>query len=186
LTTETTAGRLLLDLIEARIGVYSPHTAFDSAAAGINQRLAEGLQLRGTMALAPHPDGQGAGRYGWLEEPTTLAKLADRLKQFLAIDRMQLVGRAEQVVRMVAVACGAADDFLEPARLAGCDAIVIGETRFHTCLEAEAAGLGLLLPGHFASERFAVQSLADRLAAEFPGVEIWASRDEHDPIQWVE
>jgi dinuclear metal center YbgI/SA1388 family protein len=43
LTGETSEGRLLLDLIAAGIAVYSPHTAFDSAEEGINQRLAAGL-----------------------------------------------------------------------------------------------------------------------------------------------
>jgi len=40
LTSETSEGRLLLELIGAKIAVFSPHTAFDSAQDGINQRLA--------------------------------------------------------------------------------------------------------------------------------------------------
>ena len=145
--------------------MYSPHTAFDSAAAGINQRLATGLGLRGVVPLAPHAEGQGAGRWGWLEEPLALCKLAGRVQDFLAIERLQLVGDSEQTVRTVAVACGAAGELLDAARSAGCDCMVLGETRFHTCLEAEACGLGLILPGHFASERFAVECLADGLVA---------------------
>src|SRR5918996_3072879 len=39
LTTDDPTGRLLLDLIRAGIAIHSPHTAFDSAAAGINQQL---------------------------------------------------------------------------------------------------------------------------------------------------
>jgi dinuclear metal center YbgI/SA1388 family protein len=185
LTTDTIVGRMLLELIAARIAIYSPHTAFDSAAEGINQRLAEGLSLRGIQPLVPHAEGQGSGRYGWLEEPVPLAEFARRLQAFLRIERLQMVGQGGQPVRMAAVACGAAGEFLDAARHAGCDAMVVGETRFHTCLEAEAWGVGLLLPGHFASERFAVESLADVLAREFPEVEIWASRRERDPLQWV-
>lgn len=186
LTADTTVGRLLLDLISARIAVYSPHTAFDSAADGINQRLAAGLGLRGILSLVPHEQGPGAGRYGWLETPMTLGRLAQRLKQFLAIERLQMVGDDDQEVRTVAVACGAAGEFLDAAHAAGCDAMVIGEARFHTCLEAEASGIGLLLPGHFASERFAVESLAVLLAGQFPDAEIWASRQERDPLRWVD
>lgn len=185
LTSETTSGRLLLDLIAARTAVYSPHTAFDSAAAGINQRLATGLGLRGVVPLAPHAEGQGAGRWGWLEEPLALCKLAGRVQDFLAIERLQLVGDSEQTVRAVAVACGAAGELLDVARSAGCDCMVLGETRFHACLEAEACGLGLILPGHFASERFAVECLADVLSQQFPALEIWASRQERDPLRWV-
>ena len=63
--------------------------------------------------------------------------------------------------------------------------MVLGEARFHTCVEAEAWGIGLLLPGHFASERFAVEDLAELLAKEFPEVQVWASREERDPLQWL-
>jgi dinuclear metal center YbgI/SA1388 family protein len=183
-TAESTAGRLLLELIAARVAVYSPHTAFDSAARGINQRLAAGLGLRGVVPLAPAADGLGAGRWGWLEQPLSLAQLAGRLKEFLKIEHVQMVGNPARPVRTVAIACGAAGELLAAAAAAGCDAMVLGETRFHTCLEAEAAGMGLLLAGHFASERFALEQLAEVLAKRFPEVEIWASRDERDPLQW--
>ena len=82
LTADTTAGRLLLQLIVAQVAVYSPHTAFDSAQEGINQRLATGLGLRGILPLAPHIAGQGGGRWGWLEEPLALGQLADASSDF--------------------------------------------------------------------------------------------------------
>ena len=63
--------------------------------------------------------------------------------------------------------------------------LVTGETSFHTCLEAEALGIALLLPGHYASERFAVQTLADVLAQQFSKLECWASQDERDPLAWI-
>ena len=185
LTAESTTGRMLLDLIGAKIAIYSPHTAFDSAANGINQRLAQGLGLRGVFPLIFDRRGLGSGRLGWLEEPLKLAQVAERVKRFLSVDRLQLVGDPSRPIRTVAVACGAADEFLEAAREAHCDAMLIGETRYHTCLDAEAAGMGLILPGHYASERFALECLADVLAEEFPSVEVWASRDERDPLVWT-
>jgi dinuclear metal center YbgI/SA1388 family protein len=183
-TDDTTPGRLLLDLIAAGVAVYSAHTAFDSASLGINQRLAVGLGLRGIAPLTPHAEGLGAGRWGWLAEPVSLAELAERLKRFLVIEQLQVVGEADKSVRTVAVACGAAGEFLDAARQNVCDVMVVGEARFHTCLEAEAAGIGLLLPGHFASERFAMDCLAEVLGEQFPDVEVWASRQERDPLRW--
>jgi dinuclear metal center YbgI/SA1388 family protein len=183
LTADTTVGRMLLELIAAHVAVFSAHTAFDSAGEGINQRLAAGLQLRGIAPLVPHAEGQGTGRWGWLADPLSLGQLAGRLKQFLAIQRLQLVGDSGQAVRTVAVACGAAGELLDAARQNACDAMVVGEARFHTCLEAEALGIGLLLPGHFASERFAVECLADVLARQFQDVQVWASRKERDPVR---
>jgi dinuclear metal center YbgI/SA1388 family protein len=185
LTADTTTGRMLLDLIGARIGVYSPHTAFDSAPEGINQQLAEGLGAENIQPLSAPDESGGSGRWGPLAKPTTLAELAERVKDFLSIERVQLVGPPDQSIHKVAVACGAAGEFLEAARQAGCDAMLIGETRFHTCLEAEAIGMGLLLPGHYASERFAVENLAGVLAERFPELTVWASRKERDPIRWI-
>jgi len=185
LTSDTTVGRLLLDLISAQIAVYSPHTAFDSAREGINQRLAAGLKLRGITPLVPDDTGLGAGRWGWLQEPLVLRELARRVKEFLSIDRLQMVGDPQQPVRTAAVACGAAGEFLEAARQTGCDCMLIGETSFHTCLEAEATGIGLLLPGHFASERFAVEKMAEVLAGQFSDLDVWASVEERDPLRWV-
>jgi dinuclear metal center YbgI/SA1388 family protein len=182
LTADTTPGRVLLDLIAAGVAVFSAHTAFDSAPEGINQRLATGLQLRGIAPMIPHPEGQGAGRWGWLTETIPLAELASRLKRFLKIERLQLVGDRNKPVHTVAVACGAAGELLEAAQQNACDAMLVGEARFHTCLEAEALGIALLLPGHFASERFALDCLADVLARQFPDLQVWASRKEKDPI----
>jgi dinuclear metal center YbgI/SA1388 family protein len=186
LTGETSEGRLLLDLIGAGIAVFSPHTAFDSALAGINQRLAAGLQLAEIAPLVPGPEaGQGAGRFGILARAITLAELAAEVKRYLKIENIQAVGALDQTLRSVAVACGSAGEFVAPAKAAGCDALVTGEVRFHACLEAESLGLGLVLAGHFASERFAVEQLADVLAEQFPALQVWASKREKDPVHWL-
>ncbi|MBN2293059.1 MAG: Nif3-like dinuclear metal center hexameric protein [Pirellulales bacterium] len=195
LTCETTAGRMLLDLIAAGIAVYSPHTGFDSAAEGINQRLARGLGLGDIAPLVPlehatDSNTLGAGRWGQLDEPVSLVQFTRRVKEFLAIENLQIVGEDDKQITKAAVACGAAGEFLEPARAAGCDCLLVGETNFHTCLEAQATSVALVLPGHYASERFAVESLAGVLAEQFSlpeggGVEIWPSTAECDPIRWV-
>jgi dinuclear metal center YbgI/SA1388 family protein len=187
ITTDTTVGRLLWELIGARAAVYSPHTSFDSARGGINQLLAVGFGLTHVEPLAPiameHAESTlGAGRCGTSDMPLTLAELAERVKTFLSIEHVRLVGRLDQPVHRVAVACGSGASFLPVAQEMGCDALVTGEATFHACLEAEAIGVGLILAGHFASERFALERLADSLDAQFPDVQIWASEREEDPL----
>ena len=187
LTTTDTASRLLLQLIEAKVAIHSPHTAFDSAAAGINQQLAEGLGLKSIKPLVPSPgdsQGLGSGRWGKLPEASSLQSIAQQLKTFLSIDGLQAVGNADQPVTDVAVACGSAGQFLEPAIQQGCDLLITGETSFHTCLEAAASQVALLLPGHYASERFAVEQLATTLATQFGELDIWSSESESDPLRW--
>ncbi|HEX3725686.1 MAG TPA: Nif3-like dinuclear metal center hexameric protein [Pirellulales bacterium] len=186
LTVQSSEGRLLWELIGSRVSVYCPHTAFDSAAEGINQRLAAGLELEAIAPLAEgNVPGLGAGRFGRLASPLRLADLAERVKRLLAIDHAQAVGPLENMVQTVAVACGSASEFLPVAAAAGCHAIVTGELRFHSCLEAEFLGLGVVLAGHYASERFALDELAITLGQKFPELQVWASQQERDPVHWL-
>lgn len=186
ITTESTVGRVLLDLLAHRIAIYSPHTALDSARSGINQRLAAGLGLSGIQPLLPASDPAlpGSGRYGSIVPTTNLAALADQTKRLLQIDRVGIVGDVQLSIDRIGVACGSGGTFLAAAHRAGCQTLVTGETNFHTCLEAEALGMGLILAGHFATERFALDVLAADLAAAFPTLTVWPSRHESDPIRW--
>jgi putative NIF3 family GTP cyclohydrolase 1 type 2 len=94
-----------------------------------------------------------------------------------------MVGEAGKKIEHVAVVCGSAGTFLGASRAKGCQALLTGETTFHTCLAAEAEEMVLFLAGHFASERFAMQGLAEDLTAEFKDLRIWASQNEKDPLQ---
>ncbi|QEG35295.1 Nif3-like dinuclear metal center hexameric protein [Bythopirellula goksoeyrii] len=188
ITADSTAGRLLLNLIAARIAVYSAHSAFDSARAGINQHLAIGLGLQEIVPLFPRDVDDadiGAGRCGILGEEVSLLDMAERLKNFLGLEKLQVVGENEQVVTRIAIACGSGGSFLDRAIELDCDCLITGETNFHTCLEAEARGVALILPGHFASERFGLISLADYLSDLVPEVTVWASKSEQDPLRSI-
>lgn len=194
LTTASHEGRLLWDLIRAGVSIYSGHTAYDSCQTGINQQFANGLELQGIKPLVPAGDSSpgtippgentGGGRYGSLSDTLGLEAFAERVKSFLGSKRVQLVAGRQRPLSQVAVACGSAGEFLRPAIDAGCDVLVTGEVSFHTCLEAKAAGVDLVLTGHYASERFAVETLADSISATFPELSVWASRQEANPLDW--
>ena len=191
LTTASTPGRILLDLIRAGIAVHSPHTAFDSTTSGINELLAAGIGLVDVRPLLPpatNETGQqivGAGRFGNFAAVRKLGDVAAELKRFLKIAGLHVMGDIERPIDRAAVACGSGGSLLSAAIDAGCQLLVSGELSFHTCLEAEANGVSVLLCGHYASERFAVERLAGILAQQFPALTTWGSRDEHDPLQWI-
>ncbi|QDU21241.1 Nif3-like dinuclear metal center hexameric protein [Urbifossiella limnaea] len=124
----------------------------------------------------------GEGRVGELEAPATLGELAKRAKTELGAASVQVVGDSSRTVRKVGVACGAAGEFLVDSVRAGVDVFITGELRFHDALSARAAGVGVIVPGHYATERPAVEELAAKLAADHPGVTAWASRVERDPL----
>ena len=47
----------------------------------------------------------------------------------------------------------------------------------------EARDVNVVLAGHFASERFALLSLADYLTDQLADVAVWPSRTERDPLR---
>ena len=185
ITTETTEGRMLLRLIGAGVSLYSAHTAYDSAELGVNQQLAEGLGLTGAKPFVPDEDDPliGVGRIGDAGAGATLTDLVEKAKALLGIDSVRIVGEPGATAQRVAVACGSGGSLFDAAMRAGCQAILTGEATFHDCLKARSHGVGLVLVGHYASERFAMEALADRLGEELPGVETWASTHESDPLQ---
>jgi putative NIF3 family GTP cyclohydrolase 1 type 2 len=127
----------------------------------------------------------GEGRLGRLLQPMPLRELAQAVKGRLNAALVQMVGEPEQAVERVAIACGAGGEFLADAAHARADVLLTGEVRFHDCLSAQARGLALVLPGHYATERFGVEELAARLQEQWTGVQVWASRRERDPLTAV-
>ena len=187
-TTDTTTGKIVWELCRAGVAVYSPHTAWDSCETGINAQLAEAIGLGSTAPLLPSESnlGAGTGRVGDLATPQNLAQVAKRLGSLPGFRPRGVEPGAkgsESEFRRVAIGCGSAGGLLPAAAENGAELFVTGEATYHTCLEAKALGMGLLLLGHFASEAFAMVRLAETLSQTFPDVEVWSSKNEFDPVR---
>lgn len=169
------------EVSEWRLEVVVPEGRVDAAVAALRAAHSYEEPAFDVYPLRPGKTG-GEGRVGELAEPLPLTEFAGRVKAACGAAAVQLVGDGNRPVKTVAVACGAAGEFLQDAVRAKADVFVTGEVRFHDCLAAVAAGVALVLPGHYASERPAVEWLAERLAAEFPDLSARASRRERDPL----
>jgi len=193
LTDETSEGRMLLSLIRAGVAVYSPHTSYDSAYEGVNRQLAASLNLTDVKPIRTLDESDstsndepiGSGRLGDLPTEILLTDFVELVKQALKIDNTWFVGDSAATVRRVGIACGAAAEFMGDAARQGCDVLLTGEARFHACLEARTRGIALVLPGHYPTERPAMENLASRLSNQFPDLTVWASDLETDPVQWA-
>lgn len=135
--------------------------------------------------LKPTASPLGEGRIGKLPRPTTLGKLAREVKVQLNAGSVQAVGEPGMTVQRVALVCGAGGEFLSDAIRARADVLLTGEARFHDYLTARAQGMGLVLPGHYATERCGIEELAARLQTQWPDLEVWASRNESDPVSGI-
>ncbi|VAX38448.1 hypothetical protein MNBD_PLANCTO02-1367 [hydrothermal vent metagenome] len=191
LTSETSEGSMILQLIKAGIAIYSPHTSYDSAQEGINQQIAESIALTNIGILRPAESISteeetpcGTGRFGDLKEPQTLSALNEQIKQVLQIDSLQFVGQLDTSITRIGIACGAAAELMHDALNHNCQALLTGEARFHASLEARTLGIALVIAGHYATERPAMERLAKRLQVEFSSLKTWCSNTERDPVNW--
>jgi putative NIF3 family GTP cyclohydrolase 1 type 2 len=135
--------------------------------------------------LRPLRAKTGAGRFGHLPQPLPLRRFAEMVKAVLGAAVVQMSGAEQQPVQRVALACGAAGEFLKDALRQKADVFLTGEMRFHDCLTAQAQRLGVILPGHYATERCGVEELARILHAKFPQLHVWASQQEREPLAGV-
>jgi dinuclear metal center YbgI/SA1388 family protein len=173
------------EVAEWRLEAICPEDIVDRVVAAMRKAHSYEEPAYDVYALRPGWSPLGEGRVGQLPAPSALGALARTVKATLQAPGVQLVGEPSRTVARVAIACGAGGDFVNGAVRAGADVLLTGEARFHDVLAAEAQGLGMLLPGHYATERPGVEDLADRLLRQFPEAQVWASCNERDPLQLV-
>jgi len=170
---------------ELRLEVVCPEAAVEPVIAAMRRAHSYEEPAHDVYPLRPGQSPLGDGRLGRLAKPVSLSEFASSVKTALAAGLVQIVGDPQQAVVKVALVCGAGGELLGDVLRARADVFLTGELRFHDYLAAQAAGLALILPGHYATERPGIEELAVRLQKEFPEVKVWASQRERDPIGFI-
>jgi dinuclear metal center YbgI/SA1388 family protein len=173
------------EVSEWRLEAICPEPAIAAVVAAMRKAHSYEEPAFDIVPLRSVPGAFGAGRVGQFPAPLSLRKLAERLRNALACGLVQFVGEPNRQVEKVALACGAAGELLTNAMLAKADAFVTGEMRFHELLIAKANQLALVLPGHYATERFGIEVLTDIIRKSFPRLAIDSSKAERDPLDWA-
>jgi dinuclear metal center YbgI/SA1388 family protein len=171
------------EVAEWRLEAVCPEATVERAIAAIRRSHSYEEPAYDLYPLRSSPSSLGEGRLGRLSTPVSLEALARRVKAELGAELVQTVGNWTRPVNRVAIVCGAGGEFVADATRAEADVLLTGEARFHDCLAAEAMGLAMILPGHYATERPGVETLANRLALRFPDLHVWASRREANPLR---
>lgn len=169
------------EVAEWRLEVVVPERLLGSVISAMRKAHSYEEPAFDVYSLKPGISG-GEGRIGELAVPATLGGLVSFIKRDLAAVSVQIVGNENTPVKKIAIACGAAGEFLSDSIRLNADLFLTGELRFHDALIAREANIGVIIPGHFATERPAVEELAVKLAADWPGLTAWSSRVECDPL----
>ena len=162
-------------LLRAGISAVCLHTNLDKAAGGVNDVLAQRLGL-----LQIEPFAGGIGRKGLLARPMRANALAAHTAKALCTP-VKYADAQKSIVR-VAVVSGSGGDFAREAAEAGADCLVTGEVGHHDALDALAAGVSVVAATHFATEAFIAETLAQRIGAAYPGLQVRCSKADADPF----
>lgn len=149
----------------------------------------------------------GAGRRLVLDQPSSLERLADRLKSHLGprgsgasapiVQIAAAPGMEGQPVTFVGVCPGAGASLAGIAKAEGCQVYVTGEMKHHEVLAAlqpgdpslpggaggpVSPGMSVIVAGHTATERGFLPRLAERLREALPGVRVEPSKVDRNPF----
>lgn len=181
ITDSDPTGKILLELTERSVAAICAHTNLDAAQGGVNDCLAQALELKQIGQLHQDgtlPDGSayGIGRVGLPHvQGLSAAEYASYVKQQLGAAAVRCTDGGQPVTK-VAVGGGSCGSMLEDAVKEGCDTFVTADVKYDTFLQAKALGLNLMDAGHFATENVVCPSLVNFLAKNFPGVEVRQSQ----------
>lgn len=170
------------DVAEWRLEVLVPEERLDDVVRALRKAHSYEEPAFDLYPLRADPTRHGQGRIGLLPQAMPLGEFAAHVRSVLGATTVQTVGTPESPVRKVALACGAAGEFLSDAARQGADVFLTGEIRFHDALSAQSRGIALVVPGHYATERPGVEDLAQRLGQHFSDLIVWPSRNERDPL----
>lgn len=163
---EDAVGRYLIKLIRNNISVYSSHTSFDSTAGGNNDFLADKLGLTEVETPAEEP----VMRTGKLPEAVSLRAFCERVDlEIMGGKGLRYSGKDEQEIRKVGICTGAGADLMDTAVELGCDVLVTGDVKYHEFQRAEQMGLALIDAGHYETEIFFNENMAEKLQLALGG-----------------
>ncbi|GAA5811534.1 hypothetical protein MFLAVUS_004971 [Mucor flavus] len=195
LTSADVKQDIILKAIARGVGIYSPHTACDNCANGVNDWLASGLGKGTCKPITPSvnpPVGQeesGSGRLFTFEEPTNLMTIVERVKKLIGLPHIRLAtAEKNTMVKTVAICAGSGSSVLGPV---SADLYFTGEMGHHDVLAALAKNTSVILCEHTNTERGYLSAvlkpalekeLANETSEEGEPIQVIVSKTDKDPL----
>ena len=202
---ETPGGSIIQMAAHHQLAIFSAHTNLDIVHDGVNDVLAQRLELRNLAVLQPvqaveHAKEKmtsstgdevefGIGRIGSLAKTGSLKSLVSMVKKKIGLDFVKVAGNLEMKVIQVAVCSGSGSGLMQAFLSSNAQVYISGDIHYHNAREAETANRGIIDIGHFPSEHLMVDALAQQLeniiAKAGIAAEITACNIEKDPFRII-
>ena len=142
--------RVVTKAVKNDVNVYSMHTNLDCVEGGVNDVIADLLGVKNKQIIDAVGENAGIGRVGDIQ-PTSLQDLAKFVEKSLDFP-----------VRVVN-GSGADIEYIEKAKEMGATCFITSEIKHHVALYAKSAGMNMIESGHYATERFYIPILSQKI-----------------------
>lgn len=168
---------LIAQVINSEISVICAHTNLDKATDGVNDVLAEILELKDVRVLE---NSLGYGRIGCLDKKLSCDSFIKHVSKKL--NTTVRATRFDRCVKTVAVLGGAGEFAWIDAKKSGADAFITGESKHHIFIEAKQNNFCFVDAGHFETEVLVCKALRDKLQYKFENQINFVVANQENPV----
>lgn len=187
ITDETSIGRGIMALCKNGISAINAHTNLDQAPGGVNDVLAQTLNLADIQVINACGVDEDGNEWGLLRqgevEAQSLETFLAFVKETLGCQGLRYVDGGKPV-RKVAVGGGSCAGGMLDALRAGCDTFVTSDIKYNQFWDAQDLGINLIDAGHFCTENPVVAVLAAKLQESFPEIQVKISESHRDCMKF--
>ena len=186
-TDDDAVGRAIMHLIRSGISAINAHTNLDCAPGGVNDVLAQTLELADISVIDPSGVDEEGRPWGLLRQGTTteqpLEIFLTHTKDALRCEGLRYVSGGKPVYR-VAVGGGSCASALRQVRDAGCDTFITADVKYNQFWDAKELGINLIDAGHFHTENPVCAVLAEKIQKAFPEITVIVSKNHADCVEF--
>ena len=176
-TDKTTVGQAIMTLIGSDITAINAHTNLDCAEGGVNDTLAQQLELTDISVIGSEHLLR-AGNFS-----STLPAFLEQVKTKLGCEVLRYVDGGKPVSK-VAVGGGSCGSELMEVIEADCDTFVTADIKYNQFWDAKAYGINLIDAGHFHTENPVCAVLAEKIQAAFPEIQVILAKNHVDCMKF--
>ncbi len=182
-------GRKITKLLSNGISAICMHTNLDGADGGVNDALADALDILDTELISVEgTDKKGTdysyGRIGHLSRGYDMTEFLPLVKEKLHTSGLRYHS-AEKPVYKIAVVGGSGGSYLGDAIAQGCDTLLTADIKYDVFLSAKEAGINIIDADHFCTENTVVPVLKNRLSEKFENLSVIVSERHKQTVNFL-
>lgn len=190
LTMQNWKEQIIIECLERKIAIYSPHTSWDSCPDGVNDWLAGSLPIISKSPALPNLFNPlfGAGRICQAKGNLTLRMAIEMIKNYTGMPDVRVgiatSGSLDSIITHFAVCAGSGASVLKDIK-APIDLFITGEMSHHDCLDAIHKQISVVTLNHSNSERGYLKDFKNILGKLLnnDSISIVVSESDADPLK---